>query len=155
MKSILIAEGDERVAELFAYLFAREGWSVTMYRDGQRAAAELGGSASYEAVLVSNRLRDMGGVELVKRIRVLDHRKDVPIVMVTRHPRSRRRGRRPGRRRGRRLVQARRRDHSRGHDEQVRRVCPASARVDQGPHILGGRVDLELASWITRCRPHW
>jgi DNA-binding response OmpR family regulator len=83
MKSILIAEGDERVAELFAYLFTREGWTVTMYRDGQRAATELGGSASYDAVLVSNRLRDMGGVEMIKRIRVLDHRKDVPIVMVT------------------------------------------------------------------------
>jgi DNA-binding response OmpR family regulator len=83
MKSILIAEGDERVAELFEYLFAREGWTVTLYRDGQRAATELGGSASYEAVLVSNRLRDMGGVELITRIRAFDHRKDVPIVMVT------------------------------------------------------------------------
>ena len=82
MKSILIAEGDERVAELFTYLFTREGWTVTMYRDGQPAATELG-RASYDAVLVSNRLRDMGGVELIKRIRVLDHRKDVPIVMVT------------------------------------------------------------------------
>ena len=83
MKSILIAEGDERVAELFAYIFARDGWTVATHRDGQRAAAELGDSASFDAVLVSNRLRDMGGVELIRRIRVLDHRKDVPIVMVT------------------------------------------------------------------------
>ena len=83
MKSILIAEGDERVSELFAYLFAREGWSVTMYRDGQPAAAALGGSAAYDAVLVSNRLRDMGGVALITRIRAIDHRKEVPIVMVT------------------------------------------------------------------------
>ena len=83
MKSILIAEGDDRVAELFAYIFARDGWTVATYRDGQRAAAELGDSASFDAVLVSNRLRDMGGVELIRRIRVLDHRKDVPIVMVT------------------------------------------------------------------------
>jgi hypothetical protein len=29
MKAILIAEGDDRVAELFAYLFARDGWTVT------------------------------------------------------------------------------------------------------------------------------
>ena len=83
MKSILIAEGDELVAELFAYLFAREGWTVTLYRDGQRAADALGASASYDAVLVSNRLRDMGGVALIARIRAIDHRKDVPIVMVT------------------------------------------------------------------------
>ena len=61
IKTILIAEGDDRVAELFAYLFAREGWTVTLYRDGERAADALGTSASYDAVLVSNRLRDMGG----------------------------------------------------------------------------------------------
>jgi DNA-binding response OmpR family regulator len=83
MKSILIAEGDERVAELFAYIFARDGWSVATYRDGQGAAVALGDTASFDAVLVSNRLRDMGGVELITRIRALDHRKDVPIVMVT------------------------------------------------------------------------
>ena len=83
LKSILIADGDERVAELFADLFARDGWTVTTYRDGQRAAAALGGSGPYDAVLVSNRLQDMGGVELITRIRVVDRRKDVPIVMVT------------------------------------------------------------------------
>ena len=83
MKSILIAEGDERVAELFAYLFAHEGWSVTMYRDGQPAAAALGGSAAYDAVLASNRLRDMGGVALITRICAIHHRKEVPIVIVT------------------------------------------------------------------------
>jgi DNA-binding response OmpR family regulator len=83
MKSILIAEGDERVAELFAELFTRDGWTVTMFLDGQPAADALGGRASYDAVLVSNRLHDMGGVELITRIRALDHRRDVPIVMVT------------------------------------------------------------------------
>jgi two-component system OmpR family response regulator len=83
MKSILIAEGDERVAELFAYIFARDGWAVATHRDGQGAAVALGDTASFDAVLVSNRLRDMGGVELITRIRALDHRKDVPIVMLT------------------------------------------------------------------------
>jgi DNA-binding response OmpR family regulator len=83
MKEILIAEGDDRVAELFAYLFARDGWTVTTCLDGQRATDALGGRAPYEAVLVSNRLHDMGGVELITRIRALKHRHDVPIVMVT------------------------------------------------------------------------
>jgi DNA-binding response OmpR family regulator len=83
MKAILIAEGDDRVAELFAYLFAHDGWTVTTCLDGQRAADALGGRAPYDAVLVSNRLHDMGGVELITRIRALGHRHDVPIVMVT------------------------------------------------------------------------
>ena len=83
MKSILVADGDDRVADLFAYLFARDGWTVTTCRDGQHAANTLAGRASYDAVLVSNRLHDMGGVALITRIRALDHRHDVPIVMVT------------------------------------------------------------------------
>ena len=83
MKAILIAEGDDLVADLFATLFARDGWTVTTCLDGQRAADALGGRAPYEAVLVSNRLHDMGGVELIMRVRALTHRHDVPIVMVT------------------------------------------------------------------------
>jgi DNA-binding response OmpR family regulator len=83
VKSILIADGYESVAELFAQFFARDGWTVTTYSDGLQAAEALGGSARYAAVLVSSRLYGMSGVELIRRIRALGHRKDVPIVMVT------------------------------------------------------------------------
>jgi DNA-binding response OmpR family regulator len=62
------------VAELFAYLFARDGWTVTTCLDGKRAADALGGRTPYEAVLVSNGLHGMGGVELITRIRGLGHR---------------------------------------------------------------------------------
>jgi CheY-like chemotaxis protein len=83
VKSILIAEDHDRVAELFADLFALGGWTATTYHDGWDAARALGGSTLYDAVLVSNRLHGMSGVELITRVRALDHRKDVPIVMVT------------------------------------------------------------------------
>jgi len=83
MKSIVIADGDDCVAELFAALFVRDGWTVTTCLDGQRAADALGRLASYDAVLVSNRLHDMDGVELIRRIRELGHRRAVPVVMVT------------------------------------------------------------------------
>jgi DNA-binding response OmpR family regulator len=83
MKSILIAEGNERVAELFAEIFALDGWTVTRCLDGQRAANALHGSAPYAAVLVSNRLHGMSGVELIRWTRALGHRQNVPIVMVT------------------------------------------------------------------------
>ena len=83
MKSILITEGNEGVSELFAALFASDGWAVTTHRDGQRAAEALRGSTPYAAVLVSNRLLGMSGVELIGRTRTPGHHKDVPIVMVT------------------------------------------------------------------------
>jgi DNA-binding response OmpR family regulator len=80
---VLIVEGNDGVADLFTHLFAREGSTVATYRDGLGAIDALGGRAPYEAVLVSNRLHDMSGVELITRIRALDHRRDVPILMVT------------------------------------------------------------------------
>jgi DNA-binding response OmpR family regulator len=83
MKSILIAEGDDRVADLFAYLFTRDGWTVTTCLNGPHAVDALSGRTAYDAVLVSNRMHNMGGVELITRIRALEHRHDVPIVMVT------------------------------------------------------------------------
>jgi DNA-binding response OmpR family regulator len=83
LKSILIADGNESVAELFAYVFASHDWNVTRCSDVRRAGEELCGGTHYDAVLVSYRFDGMDGVELIKLIRALDHRKDVPIVMVT------------------------------------------------------------------------
>jgi DNA-binding response OmpR family regulator len=83
MKTILIAEGDDRLAELFCDLFTLEGWTVAPYNAGQRAVDALAGSAPYDAVLVNNRLHGMSGVELITGIRALAHRRHVPIVMVT------------------------------------------------------------------------
>jgi PleD family two-component response regulator len=83
VKSILIADGDERVAHLFAEVFASHDWRVTRHSDGHRAAEDLGGSAHYDAVLVGYRFEGMDGVALITRIRGLAQRQDVPIVMVT------------------------------------------------------------------------
>ena len=83
MKSILIADGNASVAEMFAYVFARHDWNVTRYSDGKRAGEELCGRAHYDAALVSYRFDGIDGVELIGLIRALDHRKDMPIVMVT------------------------------------------------------------------------
>ena len=82
VKSILIAEDHDRVAELFADLFALSGWAVTTYHDGRDATAALSGGTRYDAVLVSNRLHGMSGVELIMRARALHH-KEMAIVMVT------------------------------------------------------------------------
>ena len=83
MKSILIADGDDRVAQMLAEVFASHDWHVTTYSDGRRAGEDLRSSAHYDAVLVGYRFEDVNGVDLIKQIRALDHRQDVPIVMVT------------------------------------------------------------------------
>lgn len=83
LKSILIVDGDERVAAMFAEVFTRADWTVTTYSDGQHAAAALRGRAHYDAVLLSNRLAGMSGGDLITLTRALDHRRHVALVMVT------------------------------------------------------------------------
>ena len=83
LKSILLADGHASVAEMFAYVFARHDWTATRYSDGERAGEELRGNTHYDAALVSYRFDGIDGVELIGLIRALDHRKDMPIVMVT------------------------------------------------------------------------
>jgi CheY-like chemotaxis protein len=84
MKSILIADGSEYVADLFADVFTCHAWAVTRYTNSQRAREALRGRAPYEAVLVGYRFDGgMDGVELIHQVRALDHRKDIAVVMMT------------------------------------------------------------------------
>ena len=83
MTSILIAEGNSNVAEMLACLFFSDGWMVTLSRDALDAADALTGRAHYDAVLVSNRLQGLSGVDLIAQTRALGHRTHVPIVMLT------------------------------------------------------------------------
>ena len=83
MKSLLIVDGDEQVGEIFAAIFRGHGWSVRSCRDARRAADDLAGRAHYDAVILSQCVLGMPGVELIRRIRALDHGQNVPVVMVT------------------------------------------------------------------------
>ncbi|HXI93433.1 MAG TPA: response regulator [Blastocatellia bacterium] len=83
MKSIFIAEGTRSVARLFAAVFAHHNWKVTSVSDGIGADEALRGSEHYDVVLVSYEVPGMNGVELIKLVRALEHRKHTPVVMVT------------------------------------------------------------------------
>jgi DNA-binding response OmpR family regulator len=76
-------DGDERVPQVFAEVFASHDWKVTRCGDVSRAGQDLFGNGHYDAVLVGYRFEDLNGVALIEQIRALDHRQDVSIVMVT------------------------------------------------------------------------
>ena len=86
MKSILIAEGDDHVARLFATVFSQNDWVVRSLDDATKAAEVLRGDDPFDVVVVSYKIRGMSGVELTKLIRSLDHRRNTPVVMVTGRP---------------------------------------------------------------------
>lgn len=83
MKSILILEDSNATAESLASEFERRGWNATSGGDRDRAMALLAGDATYTVILLSYSVPGGNGVQLVRFIRGLDHRRMTAIVMVT------------------------------------------------------------------------
>jgi DNA-binding response OmpR family regulator len=82
MKSILILEDSNAVAESLAEDFEKRGWNVTSCGDRDRAMGRLAGDATYTVILLGYSVPG-NGVQLVRFIRGLDHRRMTAVVMVT------------------------------------------------------------------------
>jgi CheY-like chemotaxis protein len=83
MKSILIIDASEIIATLFAEIFQRQGWQVATCEDGDCAMDRLAGVERYDVVLLGYRVPEANGLQLVRFIRALEHRKTTAVVMVT------------------------------------------------------------------------
>ena len=83
MKSMLIIDASEIIATLFAEIFQRRGWKVAACGDGDRAMDRLVSVEPYDVVLLGYRVPGTNGVQIVRFIRALEHRKTTAVVMVT------------------------------------------------------------------------
>jgi CheY-like chemotaxis protein len=83
MKSMLIIDGSEIIATLFAETFQRRGWNVAACEDGDYAMDRLVSNERYDVVVLSYRVPGTNGLQLVRFIRALEHRKTTAVVMVT------------------------------------------------------------------------
>jgi CheY-like chemotaxis protein len=83
MKSMLIIDGSQIIATLFAELFQKRGWHVAACGDGESAMDRLVGNERYDVVIVSYRLPLTSGLQLVRFIRALEHRRTTAVVMIT------------------------------------------------------------------------
>jgi two-component system sensor histidine kinase/response regulator FitF len=83
MKSMLIIDGSEIIATLFAEIFQRRGWNVAACEDGDCAMDRLVGNERYDVVILGYRVPGTDGLRLVRFIRALEHRKTTAVVMVT------------------------------------------------------------------------
>jgi CheY-like chemotaxis protein len=83
MKSMLVLDGSEIFSRLFADIFERRGWNVVTCADRECAIERLAGGEHYDAILLGYRVPGTTGVQLVRLIRSLEHRKMTAVVMVT------------------------------------------------------------------------
>lgn len=80
---MLLIDGSEIIAKLFAGIFEKRGWNVTSCGDRESAVGRLAGNQQYDAILVGDRVSGTNGVQLVRLIRTLEHRRTTAVVLVT------------------------------------------------------------------------
>ena len=81
--TILYVEDDEAVAGVVQDAFEAEGRRVVTCADGAAALKLITGKTHYDVLLFDNELPGVNGLELVRRARMLAHRKRTPIIMFS------------------------------------------------------------------------
>ena len=84
--SVLIIEGDPTVAGFLVEVFSLQGWDVCVPGNGTGVADTLLGSRSFDIITVGYRFPATKGVEIVRLIRGIAHRRETPVLMVTGSP---------------------------------------------------------------------
>lgn len=81
--SVLVIEGDPNVACLLIEVFSQQGWHAYTPRDGPSVADALFGDKHFDIITVSYRFPATNGLDIIRLIREINHRKDTPVLMVT------------------------------------------------------------------------
>lgn len=81
--TILYAEDHAAVRAAVAETLELEGWRVEACADGAAALRLLESDARLDLIILDNRLPCVGGLELVRRARLLAHRRATPVLMLS------------------------------------------------------------------------
>jgi DNA-binding NtrC family response regulator len=79
----MVVEGDENLARLFSEIFRFHGWDADSFSDASGSREAIEGDKHYDIFFTSYRVPGSTGVEIVKLIRRLEHRKYTPVVLLT------------------------------------------------------------------------
>lgn len=82
MAKILIAEDDQDIRELVVLTLQFHGHEVTSTIDGAQAV-ELAQDNQFDLILMDVRMPRMTGYEACRRLREIDHTRDVPIIFLS------------------------------------------------------------------------
>jgi CheY-like chemotaxis protein len=83
---VLHVEDDKTVAGVVKEMLENQGWHVETCADGNAALEIISGEEDYDLLLVDYDLPGVNGIELVNRARELDHRCDMPMVVLAASP---------------------------------------------------------------------
>ncbi len=80
---MLLIDGSEVIVKVFAEFFEKRGWNVATCGDRDSAIERLARDQHYDVILLGYSVPGTNGVQLVRLIRSLEHRKMTAVVMVT------------------------------------------------------------------------
>ena len=83
MPHILLVEDYEPVRQSVKETLELEGWRVETCADGFVASLLIQSTARYDLIILDNELPSMNGLELARRVRGLDRRRNTPIIMLS------------------------------------------------------------------------
>jgi CheY-like chemotaxis protein len=81
--SVLHVEDNKQVANVIKDFLSSEGMQVDSCGNGMTALRILTGDARYDVVIVDNDLPGLSGLELVRRVHKITHRRKTPIIMLS------------------------------------------------------------------------
>jgi two-component system phosphate regulon response regulator PhoB len=79
---ILIIEDDPEIQEMLAFALGGEGWKLVQVKTGEEGLESLKKTET-NCVLLDIMLPGMDGLKAVKKIREIQHCKNVPVIMTT------------------------------------------------------------------------
>lgn len=80
---LLIAEDEPHIRRILATLLESSGFQVDVAVDGTEALDRLGGTFPYDLVLMDLMMPGATGLEVLDRVRGMEHRKGLPVIILT------------------------------------------------------------------------
>lgn len=82
-RTALVVEDDGDIGQLLVFILEREGFRVTLIRDGRQALARVAQGDPARLVMLDVMLPHATGHEILAALRAHDAWKSVPVVMLT------------------------------------------------------------------------
>jgi DNA-binding response OmpR family regulator len=80
---ILIADDEPHIRRILTTLLETAGYEIHPMSDGTGAMEALAGDTPYRLALLDIMMPGFTGLEILKRLRSLPHREDLPVVILT------------------------------------------------------------------------
>ncbi|MEJ7712412.1 MAG: response regulator [Pyrinomonadaceae bacterium] len=79
--TILCVDEYELMLLTMQHMLEHEGWGVEVCLNHTEALKKIEGTERYDVIILNEKLNDVSGLDILKRVRQLDHRARTPVIM--------------------------------------------------------------------------